>query len=263
MNRIEESFGGLKAAGRKGFIPYITAGYPDMAATEELIRRLDAMSVTAIEIGIPFSDPIADGRVIQEASLVAIQNGATLKKILNMLEKLRKDVSVPFVIFSYCNPVYKMGFEAFGYRARECGVDGVLILDLPVEEMKTHLCGPAFKHLERICLVTPTTPRERMEQICSVAGGFVYAVSRLGVTGMSQTVSGNASALVREIRRHTQLPIALGFGVSTAEQVREISGYADAVVVGSAIVSAMEKAGREGCVDAACACVAELMKGLS
>ncbi len=234
-----------------------------MAATEEIIRRFDALGVAAIEIGIPFSDPIADGPVIQEASLVALENGATLKKILNMLEKLRKEVSVPFVIFSYCNPVYKMGMEAFGFRATECGVDGVLILDLPVEEMKNHILTSAFKHLKKICLITPTTPRERMNQICAHASGFIYTVSRLGVTGMSQTVSGSAGPLVKEIRRHTKLPIALGFGVSTAAQVKEIAAYADAVVVGSAIVSAMQKAGKKDVVKVACDTVSGLMKGLS
>lgn len=263
MNRIDEKFNALKAEGRKGFIPYITAGFPSLAETEEIIRKFDAMGVAAIEIGIPFSDPIADGPVIQEASLIALENGATLKKILNMLEKLRKEVSVPFVIFSYCNPVYKMGMDSFAYRATECGVDGILILDLPVEEMKTHICTPAFKHLKKICLITPTTPRERMAMICAHASGFIYTVSRLGVTGMSQTVSGNAGPLVKEIRKHTQLPIALGFGVSTADQVKEVSAYADAVVVGSAIVSAMLHASKKDVVKVACDTVAGLMKGLS
>ncbi len=265
MNRIDEVFSALRQSGRKGFIPYITAGYPDLASTEALVREFDRLGAAAVELGVPFSDPVADGAVIQTSSQAALKGGTTLRKVLSLVQGLRRDCQVPIVLFSYFNPIHRLGADHFAELAVESGVDGALVLDLSFEEGKTYWSRPAFKKIKPIFLVAPTTAPDRLGAICRAAGGFVYVISRLGVTGTDAT-TGDARSLVQEIRRHTRVPVALGFGVSTREHVREAASYADAVVVGSAIVKALGEGLPEGApaaVRRAVALVEDLMGGLA
>ena len=231
-NRIDQCFAALRARKETAFIAYICAGDPSLPATVDLAFALEKSGVDLLELGLPFSDPLADGVVNQLAAQRALEAGATVPGVLDCVRQIRTKSQMPIVLYTYLNPIFQFGFERFHREAGEAGVDGLLILDLPPEEeVDQPLDGPLH-----VRLMAPTTPPERMEQICERAAGFIYYVSREGVTGMQSTVASSMSDRVAEIRRHTKLPVAVGFGISTAEQAREVAQVADGVVVGSAIV---------------------------
>jgi tryptophan synthase alpha chain len=232
---------------KPALVVYVTCGDPNLATTTEIVLAAIEAGADVIELGVPFSDPVADGPVIQRASERALKHGASLRQILTLAAEVRQHAqSTGLIIFSYLNPILRMGMEKFCLVARAAGVDGVLVTDMPVEEageylraMKTHDLAPVF-------LAAPTSPDDRLKKIAGASRGFVYAVSRTGVTGARQQLAQDAQKLVRRLRRITKLPIAVGFGISNAEQFAEVGKFADAVVVGSAIVETVERnPGRE------------------
>ena len=241
MGRIEDAFKQLKQQGRKGFIPFITAGDPDLTTTEQILIELDRVGATVIELGVPFSDPMADGPVIQRASERALKNSFGLQDLLDMAARARKQIDTPIILFSYFNPLLQFGVQRLAQTARDAGIDGVLVTDLTPEESSDCETELRANNLDMIFLVAPTSTDERLKLVAEHASGFVYAVSRAGVTGARDAVSAEAEKLVTRMRKFTPLPIAVGFGISTAEQVRDVHRYADAVVVGSAIVAEMER----------------------
>jgi tryptophan synthase alpha chain len=243
MNRIVERFGRLQREGRKGFVVYIGAGDPNLDATRRLALAFDRLGVDVLELGVPFSDPLADGLVNQLAAQRGLEAGTTPAKVLETVSAIRRDSQIPIVLYIYYNLVHRWGVEKFIRDAGAAGVDGLLVLDLPPEE------GAAYEDLMRaaglcnIYLVAPTTPEERIEFIVRRGAGFIYYISREGVTGMQKTMSATIGAMTAMIRAHTQLPIAVGFGISTPEQAREAAGSAEAVVVGSAVVNQIARYG--------------------
>jgi len=241
VGRIEDAFTQLKQQGRKGFIPYITAGDPDLATTEQILIELAHAGATVIELGVPFSDPMADGPVIQRASERALKNAFSLQDLLDMAARARKQIDTPIILFSYFNPLLQFGVKRLAQTASDVGIDGVLVTDLTPEESGEFETELRANSLDMIFLVAPTSTDERLQLVAQHASGFVYAVSRAGVTGTRETVSVEAEKLVTRMRRFTSLPIAVGFGISNVEQVRDVQRYADAVVVGSAIVAEMER----------------------
>ena len=236
MTRIGRRFKDLRKAGRTGFVAYITAGDPDLNTTHPGGLELDRQGVDVLELGVPFSDPLADGPVIQEASQRALAAGATLEGVLSMVAELRVETEIPIVLFTYYNPIHRYGVERFVKRAADVGVDGVLMLDLPPEEGGDYKAQMDAHGLDTIFLMTPTTRDDRMRLIASHTRGFVYYVSRTGVTGERDSLADEIQSKVSAICQYTDMPIAVGFGISTPEHVSEIARYADAVVVGSAIV---------------------------
>ena len=241
MRRIEAVFSKLKQDGKKGFIPFITAGDPDLNTTTELLLELAECGATTIELGVPFSDPMADGPVIQRASERALRHGFGLQEIFEATSKARAVIATPLVLFSYFNPLLQYGIDKLGRDARQTGIDGILVTDLTPEESKDFAAALKWNDLDMIFLVAPTSTDERLRMITEHASGFVYAVSRAGVTGARENVSREAELLVTRVRKCSSLPVAVGFGISTADQVAEILRYADAAVVGSAIVAQIEK----------------------
>jgi len=244
-NRIDQKFAELRAANRSGFMAYITAGDPSLQATEQLVPALAAAGVDFIELGVPFSDPLADGVVNQLGAQRALNAGATLDKVLASVRRIREQTDVPLILYTYLNPVYIHGFEKFHEQAAAAGVDGVLILDLPPDEIAANRELSARHQLKSIRLIAPTTPPARMELIARSAEGFIYYVSREGVTGEQTKLSDSIASQVAEIRKHTDLPIAVGFGISSPEQAAEVARQADAAVVGSAIVRRMGEFGSD------------------
>jgi tryptophan synthase alpha chain len=247
LSRISETFARLKSEGRGGLIPFITAGDPDIETTRDLLTALAHAGSDLIEVGVPFSDPIADGPVIQRASQRALRQRISVTKILEMVADARKEMDVPVVIFSYLNPLLQFGISRFAEGAARAGVDGVLLTDLAMEESNEFSKELRANSLDLIQLVAPTSTDERLRQIAERASGFIYAVSRTGVTGATAELSNEAEKLVRRVRALTDLPIAVGFGISNAEQVGDVWRYADAAVVGSAIVAEIER--NAGCQD--------------
>ena len=243
MGRIEDAFKTLKQQGKKGFIPFISAGDPDLATTEELLAVLANSGATLIELGVPFSDPMADGPVIQRASERALRHGFGLQEILDTVARARKQIDIPIILFSYYNPLLQFGLKRIAKAAKNAGLDGVLVTDLTPEESGEFETELRANKLDMIFLVAPTSTDERLKLVAQHASGFIYAVSRAGVTGAQSTVSAEAEKLVQRMRQFSELPIAVGFGISNAEQVRDVNRYADAVVVGSAIVAEMERIG--------------------
>jgi tryptophan synthase alpha chain len=241
MNRIRETFASLKRAGRGGFIPFITAGDPDLTTTELLLIELAAAGADIIELGAPFSDPVADGETIQCASERALRRGVTLRDALTCIARARQHIDVPIVLFSYFNPVLSFGRDKLAKEAKEAGVDAVLVTDLIPEEAKTWTETLIQFELDPIFLVAPTTSDKRLKEIARQARGFIYAVSRAGVTGARDKMTDDAEALVKRVRLVSDLPVAVGFGISTAEQIRQIWHFAEAAVIGSAIVREIEK----------------------
>ena len=241
MGRIQEAFTTLKEQGEKGFIPFITAGDPDLTTTEQILIELDNAGATVIELGVPFSDPMADGPVIQRASERALKNSFGLDDLLEMVARARKQIDTPIILFSYFNPLLQFGITRLAQSAKASGIDGVLVTDLTPEESGEIELELRAHDLDMIFLVAPTSTDERLKLVAEHASGFVYAVSRAGVTGTREKVSAEAEKLVKRMREFTLLPIAVGFGISTVEQVRDVQRYADAVVVGSAIVAEMER----------------------
>jgi tryptophan synthase alpha chain len=240
--RIADAFDRLKERGWTGFIPYITAGDPDLSTTEALVVELERRGSDVIELGVPFSDPIADGPVNQASAQRALRHQVSLSDILQMVGRLRERTEVPIVLFTYYNPVHKYGLERFVSRAADVGVDGVLALDLPPEESDEYVALMRDRGLDTIFLIAPNSPEARIRLISSYVTGFVYYVSRTGVTGEREKLSDTIGPTVEKIRNHTRHPVAVGFGVSRPDQATEIAGYADAVVVGSAIVRRIEEA---------------------
>lgn len=236
MNRIDEKFQTLRAAKQPGFIAYITAGDPDLKATPALVAALENSGVDIVELGIPFSDPLADGATIQAAAGRAIAAGSTVAGVLEAVREIRKSSQIPIVLFTYLNPIYIYGFDRFHSDAAAAGADGLLILDLPPDEATRNAELMKSHGLLSIRLIAPTTPPERMGLIAKSAEGFIYYVSREGVTGEQTSLSTDIAAQVAEIKKHTALPVAVGFGISTPEQAAEVARESDAVVVGSAIV---------------------------
>jgi tryptophan synthase alpha chain len=236
MNRIDRKFADLRAAGQKALITYICAGDPTLAQTLALARAFAEAGVDLLELGIPFSDPLADGVVNQMASTRALQSGTTVRGVLDLVADFRRGSETPIVLYTYLNPIYRYGFEAFHRDAEKAGVDGLLILDLPPDE--DALNEELLEHtgLKRIRLIAPTTPEGRIARLTAGASGFIYYVSREGVTGERSEVAASIADRFAAIRATTPLPIAVGFGISTPEHVRHVARCADAVVVGSAIV---------------------------
>jgi tryptophan synthase alpha chain len=244
LGRIVDSFQNLKREGKKGFIPFITAGDPDLATTEKLLVTLAQSGGTLIELGVPFSDPMADGPVIQRASERALKNSFGLQDILDLISKARKkQIDIPIILFSYYNPLLQFGLKRLAEAAQNAGLDGVLVTDLSPEESGEFERELRACDLDMIFLVAPTSTDERLKLVAERASGFIYAVSRAGVTGTRESVSAEAEKLVNRVRKFSELPVAVGFGISNREQVADVHRYADAVVVGSAIVAEMERLG--------------------
>ena len=241
MGRITDAFTTLTREGKKGFIPFITAGDPDLATTEELLITLSRSGATVIELGVPFSDPMADGPVIQLASERALKHKFGLQEIFAVVARARKQIDTPIILFSYYNPLFQFGLKRLATSARDAGLDGVLVTDLTPEEAGEFETELRAHELDMIFLIAPTSTDERLKLVAQHASGFIYAVSRAGVTGTRDAVSGEAEKLVDRMRQFSELPIAVGFGISNAVQVADVQRYADAVVVGSAIVAEMER----------------------
>jgi tryptophan synthase alpha chain len=276
MSRIAETFASLKRDHRRGFIPFITAGDPDLETTLQLIIELAKAGATLIELGVPFTDPMADGPVIQRASERALKHCFGLAEIFQIVTEARKQTGVPIILFSYFNPLLQfslsddegrtsppsrhagigleaglvppntLGFEKLARAAKAAGVDGILVTDLVPEEAGEFAAALLANDLDMIFLVAPTSTDERLQMVAARASGFIYAVSRAGITGARDEMSSEAERLVGRVRRFSDLPVAVGFGISTPEQVADVWRYADAAVVGSAIVAEIEKASSTG-----------------
>jgi tryptophan synthase alpha chain len=230
------------ATAEPGLVAYVTAGDPDLSQSREIVRAIARGGADVIEIGVPFSDPIADGPVIQRASERALAAGSSLTAALSLVQDLRAEIDTPIVLFTYVNPVARMGEDAFVKSAVAAGVDGVLLLDLPIEESDQMHAALDAAGLDQIFLISPTTSEARVRQAAQLGRGFLYAISRLGVTGAQSAVAGTARPVVEAIRAVTTLPVALGFGIARPEHVREACAYADAAVVGSALVQVIAEA---------------------
>ena len=242
MSRITTKYRDLQDAGRKGFIPFVTAGDPDLETSLSIVLKLAELGADVIELGVPFSDPMADGPTIQRSSQRALDSGTTLRDVLKLASECRKHSEVSLVLFSYFNPILRFGLDEFQAAAADAGIDGVLLTDVIEDEAAAISKRFATHGIDLISLIAPTTTDERLKSICQNARGFIYAVSRAGVTGARESTSAAAEILVRRARNFTDLPIAVGFGISTAEQIADVWRYADAAVVGSAIVAEIEKA---------------------
>jgi tryptophan synthase alpha chain len=243
MTRIAETFTRLRDEHKPGLVTYVTAGDPDLDRTAGILRALDRAGADVLEVGVPFSDPLADGPVIQRATERALAAGTTLSGVLTLLDSMRGDLDAPIVIFSYANPILRLGAERFADRARGAGVDGVLILDLPIEEADEFRAMLARRGIDTILLLSPTTTDDRLRRAAELGSGFLYAISRLGVTGARDTLAAGAQEMVRRIRSVSDLPVALGFGISKPDHVREVGQWADAAVVGSALVDVIAREG--------------------
>ena len=245
MNRITDRFHELRRAKKKGFVIYIGAGDPTLAATKEFALAFDRLGVDVLELGVPFSDPLADGLVNQLAAQRGLESGTTPKKVLETVAAVRRQSQVPIVLYIYFNLMHRVGLERFIQDAATAGVDGLLALDLPPEESENYEALMKAAGLAVIYLVAPTTPEDRVELIVKRASGFIYYVSREGVTGMQEKIASNIHQMTAVIRAHTDLPIAVGFGISNPEQARTVAGFAEAIVVGSAVVNQIAKFGKE------------------
>jgi tryptophan synthase alpha chain len=246
MSRLAHVFERARAVGGRGLVAYVTAGDPDAEQSAGVLAGLARGGADIIEVGVPFSDPIADGPVIQRASERALAAGGHLAGSLDLVRGLRREHDVPVVLFTYVNPVLRMGADRFAAASRDAGVDGVLLLDVPIEESGDMRATLDAAGLDLIFLISPTTAQARLAEAARLGRGFLYAISRLGVTGTRAKVSASAEPLVARIREASSLPVALGFGISRPEQVAEVWRYADAAVVGSAIVEVVARAAAEG-----------------
>lgn len=242
MSRLADTFAGLRREGRPGLVTYTTAGDPDLPRSGEILRALARAGADVLEVGVPFSDPLADGPVIQRATERALAAGGSLRASLDLIETVRRDTRTPIVIFTYANPIVRMGLDAFAARAAAVGVDGVLALDLPIEEADEFRNAMSHVGIDTIFLLSPTTTEARIRKAAELGRGFLYGISRLGVTGARDRVASGAEEMVRRIRAITDLPLALGFGISRPEHVAEVGAYADAAVVGSALVALIAEA---------------------
>ena len=243
MNRIVDKFTALKRTGKKGFIVYIGAGDPNLEVTRQLALAFDKSGVDILELGLPFTDPLADGLVNQLAAQRGLESGTTPPKILETIAAIRQQSQIPIVLYIYFNLIHKIGMGKFIQEAAQAGVDGLLVLDLPPEESDDYESLMKRAGLCHIYLVAPTTPEDRMELIVKRGSGFIYYISREGVTGMQESVASNLAGQVAKIRAHTDLPVAVGFGISNPEQAQTVALSADAIVVGSAVVNQIAKHG--------------------
>jgi tryptophan synthase alpha chain len=257
--RISKRFAELRASGELGIVAYITAGDPSLDASLKFVRALADAGADVIELGVPFSDPLADGPTIQRASERALRSGTTLAGVLDLVRRIREFSQVPLVLFSYYNPILQMGLERFASSAASAGADGVLATDLTPEESEDYRRILGVHDLDTIFLGAPTSTDERLAKIAACSSGFLYLISRTGVTGAKNALPDDLPALIRRTRGVTQLPIAVGFGISLPGHVSVLGGLADAAVVGSALVSEIEKAQS---VDAAAAALAERVRSL-
>jgi tryptophan synthase alpha chain len=241
MNRIENKFTSLRANNEKALIAYLTAGDPSLDITKKLIFALEEAGVNILEIGVPFSDPTADGPVIQAASQRSLKSGTTLNSVLKMITEVRKVSEIPIVLFGYFNPIFAYGVKKFALSARAAGVDGVLVVDLPHEEAKELRTYTDAAGIDFISLIAPTTGEDRLKKIAAKASGFLYYISITGITGTAAPKIEKIKSEVKNIRKITNLPIAVGFGISQPEQARDIARFADGVVIGSAIVRLIDE----------------------
>ena len=242
-SRISQAFDRIRSEQRTGLVTYVTAGDPDLARSAAILYALDRAGADVLEVGIPFSEPLADGPVIQRATERALAAGATASSVLELVKRVRSTIRAPIVLFTYTNPVLRIGVDTFGDRARDAGVDGVLVLDLPIEEAGGFRDVMAKRDIDMIFLLSPTTADARLRAAAQLGRGFLYGISRLGVTGTRDKVAEGAEALAGRMRAATSLPIALGFGISSPEHVREVGRFADAAVVGSGLVGVIAEAG--------------------
>jgi tryptophan synthase alpha chain len=245
MNRIVERFARLKRDSKKGFVVYIGAGDPNLEATRQLGLAFDKAGVDVLELGVPFSDPLADGLVNQLAAQRGLESGTTPPKVLETVAALRKESQIPIVLYIYFNLIHKVGMETFIGDAARAGVDGLLVLDLPPEESENYEALMRKAGLCNIYLVAPTTPDDRIGLIVKRGAGFIYYVSREGVTGMQQKISDTIASMTAKIRAHTDLPIAVGFGISNPDQAKAVAQNAEAIVVGSAVVNQIAEHGKD------------------
>ena len=243
MSRIRAAFDAAATAGRVALIPYLTAGDPSADRTVELVLALSGCGTDVMELGVPFSDPLADGETNQKAAHRALAKGMSLSKVMDVVTRIRRSSSVPLVLFTYFNPVLRMGLWEFSLRARDAGVDGVLVTDLPVEEGDEYRSALTSAGLDAIFLAAPTTGIERLKTIGEASGGFVYYVCRTGVTGEREVLPIETGARVQQIRKLTGKKVAVGFGVSRREHVEQVATFADGVVIGSALVRVVEEVG--------------------
>ena len=241
MNRIDKKFQELRRQDTGAFMPYLCAGDPTPELTAKLLLTLETAGADLIELGVPFSDPIADGPTVQRASERALAHSISLQRILEIVKNLRPQTEIPIALMSYYNPIFRMGEEAFCKAAQEAGVDGLIVPDLPPEQAQPLLEVAPQYNLATIFLVAPTSPPERMQLIASVSTGFIYCVSVTGVTGARATLSDEIAPMITELRKHTDKPISVGFGVSTSEQAKQVANIADGVIVGSAIINVIEE----------------------
>jgi len=263
MGRIGERFRALRERDERALIPFITAGDPDLDTSERMLDALAEAGADAIEIGVPFSDPMAEGPTIQRSSERALRGGASLRRVLELVRKVRGRVDLPLVLMGYANNFFAMGAEGFAKAASEVGVDGVIIVDLPPEEDPEFYDAVRSAGIDPVLLIAPTTTRERARMLGAESRGFLYYVSRTGVTGARDAIEADVEGSVRALRDLTDLPICVGFGVSTPEHVRSVAAYADGVVVGSALVDRIERAETpDDAIYAAARFVAELKEPL-
>lgn len=241
MNRIEQKFQELKRHNKKAFIVFITAGYPNLNITGKLVLELSKIGVDVLELGVPFSDPLADGPIIQESSQIALKRKTNLNDILNLVKKVRKNTDIPICLFSYYNPIFCFGEERFVKKAKYAGVDGVIIPDLPPEEARTFIRFAAKFNLYTIFFLSPTSPLERIKLVSGVSKGFIYYVSLTGVTGPRKKLPSDLMDNLKMIKKHSNRPICVGFGISGPEQVRQIYNIADGVIVGSAVIKEIKR----------------------
>ncbi len=242
MSRLDVIFESVRSRTDPGLVTFVTAGDPNLDRSADILRVLDSAGADVIEVGVPFSDPLADGPVIQRASERALRTGTTLSRTISMVEKVRSTVQAGIVLFTYVNPVVRMGLKVFLERAANAGVDGVLILDLPIEEAEEFQTTSKDVGIDPIFLLSPTTSDDRIRRAAELGRGFLYGISRLGVTGATDTISDGAEELVGRIRGLTDMPIAVGFGISRPEHVAAVGRWADAAVVGSGLVDVIARA---------------------
>ncbi len=263
MSRIDDVFATLRAEGRTGLITYVTAGDPHLPRSRDVLEALDRAGADVLEVGVPFSDPMADGPVIQRATERALAAGTTLSGVLAMVADARAALRAPIVLFAYANPIARMGFDRFARDAAAAGVDGVLALDLPVEEAGEFRELLVAQGIDPIFLLSPTTTEERIRKSAALGRGFLYGISRLGVTGARETLADSARAMAARIREQTTMPLAIGFGISHPDHVAEVGRWADAAVVGSGLVNVVEEHGDTAALVPAVEAYVRWLKGVT
>jgi len=241
MTRIGETFKKLKRKGGKAFIPYIMAGDPSLERTKDIVLLFEESGADIVELGVPFTDPLADGPVIQRASERALQGGITLKKVIAFVKDLRQSTQIPLVLMTYYNPVFKYGEEMFVKDAKDAGVDGVIIPDLPPDEAGNLIRSSRKVSLDTIFLLAPTSTTDRIEKVAKASKGFIYYVPMTGITGSKLLLDGSLELLISEIRKYTDKPVAVGFGISTPEEASSVAKVSDGVIIGSAIVKRLQE----------------------